>query len=205
MVRLYSFVLVLVLAQAAVLGAQSTSTNPGGPPRQSSTNQSAAQADTKATAGTGVLRVLSPTVGENLKSSMVMVRYELASPGAAAASPTYRIQLDQQDPIETLSSSYTFTGIAPGEHLLSVELVDANHTPLPGSRVEVRFRTSNPPQNASPTAQVIQSPGVQKASLALPGLEDKELPDAGGAMPLLSIVGFGVLVGGIASALRTRR
>jgi hypothetical protein len=30
------------------------------------------------------------------------------------------------------------------------------------------------------------------------------LPEAGGALPLLSVIGFGVLLGGIASALKTR-
>ena len=34
--------------------------------------------------------------------------------------------------------------------------------------------------------------------------KDQELPSAAGALPLLSVIGFGVLLGGIASAMKTR-
>jgi hypothetical protein len=34
--------------------------------------------------------------------------------------------------------------------------------------------------------------------------EKNSLPEAGGALPPLSVIGFGVLLGGIASALKTR-
>jgi hypothetical protein len=44
--------------------------------------------------------------------------------------------------------------------------------------------------------------GTEKPEAGSSG--DKNLPDAGGALPLLSLIGFGVLVGGIVSALKTR-
>jgi len=181
-------------------------------------------------ASNSVIKILSPKVDEKLGSSALSVRYELLNSGvSASASPSYRLQLDSRDPVETTSTEHSFTGLAPGKHVLTVEVVDANHTPIMGSRTEVQFTTSNqlpsagaqqpaaPRQQQPPTQQQAQPqqqqpraelmpPSVHKAYLPLPaGSGSDELPSAAGELPLLSMVGFGVLVGGGISAMRTRR
>jgi hypothetical protein len=160
-------------------------------------------------AASSSLKILSPTVGEKIGSTAVSVRYQMTNQGASAApSPTFRLQLDGRDPVETLDSEYSFTGLPPGAHSLTVELVDANHTPIGGSQAIVRFVTFTPGAN-TPTSQVngdgpLAPPTVVKAKLSLPDDND-QLPAAGGELPLLSMVGFGVLLGGVISAMRTRR
>lgn len=162
------------------------------------------------------LRILQPGVGEKISNSSVEVRYELVNRGAdAAASPTYRLQLDGRDPVETLDTSYDFTGLAPGAHTVVLELVDANHTPIGGSRAVLHFTVLAPgaqPGSAAPagpekphTTGSLAPPSIVKANLPLPGNDRNQLPSAGGELPLLSMVGFGVLVGGVISAMRGRK
>ena len=194
------------------------------------TNSSAANGSANApgTSGGNVmaassdLRILSPKLDEKIGSSSVDVRYELTNTNAdAAASPTYRVQLDGRDPSETLDTEYNFTGLAPGAHTVTIELVDANHTPIAGSRAVVHFTTFTPGANGTtnksggttngPTSGVqrprtesaLAPPQVVKANMPLPSRN--ELPNSGGELPLLSMVGFGVLVGGVISAMRSRR
>lgn len=169
-------------------------------------------------AASSSLRILSPTVGQKIGSSDVEVRYELTdSAASAAASPNYRVQLDARDPAETLDTSYTFTGLKPGAHTFTVELVDANHTPIAGSQTVVHFNTfvpgastpgstSGTPQQKPKTTGALDAPKIVRASLPLPPESPADkLPNSGGELPLLSMVGFGVLVGGVISALRTRK
>jgi len=167
-------------------------------------------------AASSSLKILSPTVGQKIGSTSVDVKYELTDAGASAApSPTYRVQLDGRDPHETLDTDYNFTGLAPGAHSVTVELVDANHTPIAGSQVIVHFNTFTPGASPAPatgtqpkpqTTGALAPPAVIKAKMPLPprGPGD-QLPSAGGELPLLSMVGLGVLVGGVISALRTRK
>lgn len=174
-----------------------------------------------AMAASNDLRILSPKLGEKIGSSDVDVRYELTNTNAdAAASPTYRVQLDGHDASETLDTEYDFTGLAPGPHTFTVELVDANHTPIPGSQAVVHFTTflpgadgnkaapgtsaspnGNAKQPSHPTALLQPQPPPAGVTLA----SRKDLPNAGGELPLLSMVGFGVLVGGVISAIRSRK
>jgi hypothetical protein len=162
------------------------------------------------------LRITSPTIGEQIGNTQVTVRYEITNRGAdAAPSPTYRVQLDGRDADETLDTSYTYTGLAPGDHAFTVQLVDANHNPIGGSQVIVHFKTftpgasspgtpANPGGTATPqTTGALAPPAVIKAKLPLPARS--ELPDAGSELPLLSLVGFGVLFGGVISAMRGRK
>ncbi len=185
-------------------------------------NTPAAPGGDNVTAASNSLRILSPKVGEKIGSSSVDVRYELTNTNAdAAASPTYRVQLDSRDPSETLDTEYNFTGLAPGAHTVYIELVDANHTPIAGSQAVVHFTTFVPGVNGTtnksggttpgPTSSVqrphteaaLAPPQVVKANLPLPSRN--ELPNSGGELPLLSMVGFGVLVGGVISAMRARK
>ncbi|HVZ16080.1 MAG TPA: hypothetical protein VG897_03110, partial [Terriglobales bacterium] len=113
-----------VLLAIPVFAKPQTASDPSASPQQDTTHA-------PITAASDSVRILSPTLGQNLGQSAVTLRYELTNQAATAnASPNYRIQLDGRDPIETLDTEYSFTGLAPGNHTIIVELVDANHVPI---------------------------------------------------------------------------
>jgi hypothetical protein len=173
------------------------------------------------------MRILSPKAGEKTTNTYANVQYELSAPVSASGSPTFRLQLDGHDPIDTTDTSYTFTGLAPGTHTVSIVAVDANGTPIQGTQAQVQFNVVQnlpEPEPKTPGAQVVGSgklvnaayqeqskPATQADSTQAgtqPGAQDsgdqQRLPSSGSGLPLLSVIGMGVLIGGIASALRTR-
>lgn len=171
------------------------------------------------------LRIVSPKNNQRIAVDFVNVRYQLTNPAAAANTlPTFQVQLDGADPVRTSSTDHTFTGLTPGAHTIAVELVDANNTPVAGTRTEVHFVVGSERPTPSPTGAALRDDEVrlhlvnvsmQTASSdttdrttpekpASAGNDTDGLPPTGSALPLLSIIGFGVLVGGIASALKTR-
>ncbi len=165
--------------------------------------------NTGATGGAqSALRILSPTAGQLLPQDFVTVKYELDNAGMAGASPNYRIRLDGRDSVITTFSEYTFTGVTPGQHTVTVELVDANNTPIANARAEVRFNTAQPtsaPATPPPGgAQRVPANAAQVRQASFSPQGSDNLPGSGSALPLLSVIGFGVLLGGIASALKTR-
>lgn len=200
-----SVTLVLISGFAA---AQNTGTPPGTSPGQGSNSGSSEQKG-GAMASSGAIKVLAPKPDEKVGASAVTLRFQLVNTGLSPdPSPTYRVQLDSRDPVEMTGTEYSFTGLAAGDHVITIDLVDANHTPVSGSHTEVRFKTEN--QGAKPAAagetSALLPPQVRRAALPLPpGDAADELPSAGGELPLLSMVGFGVLIGGVISAMRTRR
>ncbi len=141
-------------------------------------------------------------------------KFELVNPRAAAGSPNFRVQLDDGDPVLTTSTEHTFTGLSAGSHTVTVTLVDANETPIAGSRAEVGFVMLAPaPTTGTASVSGAQADVLRPAAPARPrlllasadrGQQGEELPASGSALPLLSVIGFGVLLGGIASALKTR-
>lgn len=177
------------------------------------------------------LQIVSPRNGQKIGVNFVNVRYEVTNPAAAAnPMPTFHLQLDSGSPISTNSTEYTFTGLNPGAHTVRVEMVDANGTPVSGTRAQVRFvvaSRSKVPGMQGPSATA-EAPGVpalvatafdrrspenaahnpataQKANAPSQQQNGNQgLPSSNSALPLLSVIGFGVLVGGIASALKTR-
>jgi hypothetical protein len=161
------------------------------------------------------LRILSPKLGEKIGTSDVIVRYELTNTHADASGfPTFRVQLDGRDPVETTDTSQNFSGVAPGAHTVTIELVDANYTPITGSQATVHFKTFLPgvkKSKAAPgTTTAPSGPKQPQASLqpypvVNASMRDKNLPSASSGLPLLSMVGFGVLVGGVISGMRSRR
>jgi hypothetical protein len=202
MKRVRFAVILAVMAIAAILGLQRASL---------AQNAAAAQAASN-------LRILSPHAGAQLAQDFVNVRYELVNPAVAASpTPTYQLQLDDTDPVRTASTDYTFTGLAAGKHTVTVELVDANNTPVAGTRNAVQFTvgqrrpTAGAPQGAflgpgDDGTAVLQS-RLFGAHLEVAAYDDhtaETLPNTSSALPLLSVIGFGVLLGGIASALKTR-
>jgi len=172
------------------------------------------------------VRIVSPQASEKIRDNFVDVRFEITNPGASVNTPTFQVQLDGRDPVQTTSTDQTFNGLTPGTHTVSVELVDANGTPINGSRTQVQFTVAAkqpstlPAQPRSPSASgqgprllgvaFQQDPAAQQDSAAANKDSNKQdsdgdaLPQSGSILPLMSLVGFGVLVGGITSALKTR-
>jgi hypothetical protein len=132
-----------------------------------------------------LLQITQPPAGAKLAQTFVSVQYQLTNPTIAqAGSPNFKVQLDSQDAITTTSTSQDFTGLAPGPHSVTVQLVDANGSPVSGAGASVKFTIVNPaPQSA---------------------FSGRVLPSGSSPLPLLSVIGFGVLLGGLVSAMRTR-
>jgi len=179
-----------------------------------------AVAQTGVPAVTPSLQILTPRSGENLSDDFVTVQYQLALPASASSTPTFQLQLDNHDPVQTTDTQYTFTGLPAGTHTVTVQVVDANNTPLPGVQSQVQFTvkplatpgaagTGQTPAPHLEQVSVKQQPSrnprtVSSKPLQAAQSDDGQLPRSGSALPLLSVIGMGVLVGGIASALRTR-
>jgi hypothetical protein len=220
-------------------------------------NAPAAQNAPVAPQNVSAMRFLAPQPGEKLQQSAVTVRYAIDQPQIVAAStPTFKVRLDGREPVETTEKESTFTGLAPGNHTLAVEVVDANGTPVQGTHTEIQFTVTPEPAPVDPAAakppavtapaengptnrQRRKKPQPQteppQASLSQPELisaslkivprtsfsgqsgngpsgapengrlaQDGNLPEAASALPLLSIIGAGMLIGGLLSARKTR-
>jgi hypothetical protein len=143
------------------------------------------------------LKIVAPKPDEKLQQTSVTVRYQQVSPASASGTPTYELRLDDRDPVQTTDTSYTFNGLKPGAHDLIVQVVDANNVPISGTRSEVHFVVAGPATGAGITSE---------SSAAPPSMppQSSDLPSGGSSLPLLSVIGFGILVGGVISALRTR-
>ena len=101
---------------------------------------------------TSAVRILRPSSGQALANNFVMIRFELVRPNPAGGDNNFVIQLDSRDPVNTSENEYTFTGMRPGQHTISIIEVDANGTPLPDARAEVHF-TVKSPEGALPPVQ----------------------------------------------------
>jgi hypothetical protein len=123
-------------------------------PKQNSTPQdAAAQGNGNAVQSqSSALRILGPRPGQALKNDFVIVRFELMQPNPAGGDNNFVVQLDALDSVHTSDTQYTFTGLRPGQHVLTVTEVDANRNPLPGRIAVVQFSV-DPPDGAVPPAQ----------------------------------------------------
>ena len=213
-------------------------------------------AGTMANSGQGVIannaappsvRIVSPQPGATLQQDGIQVRYQVqpAQNTPVPPSPNFVVRLDERDPVQTQDTETTFTGLRPGKHTVTVDLVDANGIAIAGSRTQVEFtivaqgvRPGN--GNATPTQSPSQSspqstrPNVQPPRTSAPRYIDPRLKTASAygehdpgqkilarnykkvslpdnpneneeAAPLLSCIGAGVVLGGLASARITRR
>jgi len=143
------------------------------------------------------VHVISPAAGEELGRAYAVVQYREPS-AKLTSSPTYELRMDGRDPVQTTETNYTFNGLKPGSHDLIVQVVNADGTPISGTRSEVRF-------TVAATATAANATGAQTSNFPpLPQPLTNDLPNGNGSLPLLSIIGFGILVGGVISALRTR-
>ena len=123
-----------------------------------------AAAQTPAPAEPPGIRILQPQAGQKLAQTFVTVRYELLNPNTAGTA-TFRLRLDDREPVETAFTEHTFTGLKPDTHVLLVEQIDANGTPIHGTRVEVRFVSTQPP----PRRQESESPPPRKPRFSSEG------------------------------------
>lgn len=193
------------------------------------------------------VRIVSPQPGATLQQDGIQVRYQVqpAQNTPVPPSPNFVVRLDERDPVQTQDTETTFTGLRPGKHTVTVDLVDANGIAIAGSRTQVEFtilaqgaRPGN--GNTSPTQAPSRSfpqstrPNVQPPRTSVPRYIDPRLKTASGssahdpgpkilarhykevslpdspngneeAAPLLSCIGAGVVLGGLASARITRR
>jgi hypothetical protein len=161
---------------------------------------------TKPTAPRRVVHIVVPDSDQSLKATSVVVRYEVSShKRTSARADLFRVQLDSQPPIETSDTTYTFDGMTPGQHDLSVELLDAKHRPILASKAEMSFVTESPDPNPELVVAPMLPPTLQKVAMFLPQAAAPIDPGDGSAeMPLLTVIGLGVLVGGMVSAMKTR-
>ena len=150
-----------------------------------------------ASAAPAPVHIISPQADEELGKAYAVVKYQNAA-SKASSSPTYELRIDERDPVQTTNTSYTFNGLQPGDHNVIVQVVDANGAPISGTRSEVHFTVAA----TAATANVADPNPSTLPPLPRPLAND--LPNSNSSLPLLSIIGFGILVGGVISALRTR-
>ncbi len=213
--RFKAIFVIFVLLIATALVAQTAGTTPASQAPPAPTNMAS-----------GSVRIVSPQAGEKIHDNFVDVRFEVTNPGVSVNTPTFQVQLDHRDPVQTTSTDQSFNGLTPGTHTVSVELVDANGTPINGSHTQIQFimtpQQPSPaqPRNPSAPGQAPRLLGVAfqqdsaatqqdsaataKDSNKQSATDDDALPQSGSILPLMSLIGFGVLVGGITSALKTR-
>jgi hypothetical protein len=159
------------------------------------------------------VRILSPKEGEVLGINIVHCKYQLVETVTAASKPTFQLQLDDRDPVRTVMTDHTFTGLKEGPHELLMMVVDANNNPIPGTRTAVNFKVQLPhPSSAASHPRLLmaaksRASTAQSSSTApepVPDAPSAELPDSGSALPLLAVLCGGALAGGALSVLRTR-
>lgn len=162
-----------------------------------------------------LVRILSPTASQRLSSNAATIRFELTNPDAVQGTPNFLVQMDGTDPVTTSQKQQVFTGLAAGAHTVTVELTDAAGIPVQGRRAAVQFFVA-PPQAQSVTPVGNAKTAPSKRELKIGGMkfqrpdpatldeDESNLPPASSPLPLISIIGFGVLVGGIVSAMKTR-
>lgn len=183
-VRIFILILALILAAPYVL--------------QTKVLAQSGQGEAAQSLQPSALRIVAPKQNEKLQQTSVTVRYQQVSPASASGTPTYELRLDDRDPVQTTDTTYTFDGLKPGAHDLIVQVIDANSVPISGTRSEVHFVVAGPATGAGTTGESTLAPP------APPLPQSSDLPSGGSSLPLLSVIGFGILVGGVISALRTR-
>src|SRR5207248_9353647 len=123
-------------------------------------------------------------------------------------TPSFQVRLDDSSPVATTSTEQTFTGVRRGAHRASVQAVDANNVPVRGTLAEVQFVILPESEQAPGAASGTAGPGLvapaKRGAGIKPAALEEEMPQSSTSLPLLAIIGFGVLAGGITSAMRAR-
>lgn len=160
------------------------------------------------------IRILTPVAGQTIQSDFADLRFETVQP-VLSGETNFLIQIDGANPINTASTEYTFTGLRAGIHSVRVTLVDANNSPIQGSAATVQFKVSAISQpartNGSRGAVVYPGQSIRGAPPAMPIPPelredgDIKIPLAGSPLPALSLIGFGLLIGGAAQTMRVQK
>lgn len=198
----------VVIVGSALLSAQSTS-QPSG---RSGGSTPAPNQTVNPVPQSQYIRILTPVAGQATTNNSVQLRFQLTNPAASAGAPNFQLQLDGADPVTTTSTEYTFSGLAPGTHSITVNLVDANGTPVTGGSAVVQFSVKAPGAAPRGSASTPATPDSGDASIdrtsstpaELSGSMREQPQMASNSLPMLSLIGFGVLIGGVASAFKTR-
>lgn len=210
--RATKLVLIALLTFTLFAGAQTASA----PPSRESGGTSPAAGTVNPTPQSALIRILTPVASQKLANDMTTVRFELTNPAAVPGTPNFLVQMDGRDPITTSQTQQVFTGLSAGAHTVTVEVVDANGTPIQGGRAAVQFLVAPPAQPGATTPPGSASGTPAKRELNIAGFkfqrpdpsllyqDESTLPPSSSPLPLISIIGFGVLVGGIVSAMKTR-
>jgi hypothetical protein len=173
----------------------------------------AARPQTSSASQPSAVRILTPAAGEALVTDYVNVKYELVQP-ALSDEPNFLVQLDAADPVHTSETSQTFSDVQPGVHTIRVTLVDANNSPVQGGAATVQFKTSTAPPVRDGSRGALDDSDAALASLTPPSIPippellangDLNIPLAGSPLPLLSLIGFGLLIAGAARTMRARQ
>ena len=151
-----------------------------------------------------ILRITAPTAGQKVAQTFVTLRWELTNPGAAAGTPNFQVRLDNRDPVTTTDTQQDLTGLSPGTHTVTILLVDANGTPVMGAVARVNFVTIDPQSSPKTNPTPSQSPPGRDVRGGSDPSDRGALPGASSPLPLFTVLGFGALLGGITSALKTR-
>ena len=142
--------------------------------------------------------IVSPKPDQKLAQSFVVVEFRTLNP-VFGSGESYELRLDGRDAVHTTEHSYTFNGLTPGTHEVALQVLATDGIPASGTGSLVSFVVD--PATAAKVG------GTQAANLPEPPLPlppPADLPNVNSSLPLLSIIGFGILVGGVISALRTR-
>jgi hypothetical protein len=208
--RATKFILIELLTFTLFLGAQTASA----PPSREPSGTSAVAGTVNPEPQSALIRILTPVASQKLTNNMATVRFELTNPTAVPGTPNYLVQMDGRDPITTSQTPQVFTGLSAGSHTVTVKVVDANGTPIQGGRAAVQFFVAQPAQPGTPPGAASTLPAKRELNIAGfkfqrpdPALlyqDESSLPPSSSPLPLISIIGFGVLVGGIVSAMKTR-
>jgi hypothetical protein len=193
--RKTGIIAVLVLLAVSIAGAQNSSSAGS----SSASNHAATR---------HLIHIVSPASGENLEGTSVSIRYEVSPPKRTSTHPSaFRIQMDSQPPVDTTETVYTFDSVIPGPHDVTVELLDSRNRPIGSSLARASFVSAAPETNPAAELEVepMLPPSLQKVAMFLPQAAAPIDPgDGSGEMPLLSVIGLGVLIGGMVSAMKTR-
>jgi hypothetical protein len=210
--RATKLVLIALLTFTLFAGAQTASA----PPSREPAGASAAAGTVNPAPQSALIRILTPVAGQKLANNMTTVRFEITNPAAVPGMPNFLVQMDGRDPTTTSQTQQVFTGLSAGAHTVTVTLVDANGTPINGGRAAVQFFVPPPAQSGATTPPGEASATPAKRELNIAGFkfqrpdpallyqDESALPPSSSPLPLISIIGFGVLVGGIVSAMKTR-
>jgi hypothetical protein len=158
------------------------------------------------------IRILAPIADQTLAGNSVDLRFEVVRP-PLGSEPSFLVQIDDASPIKTSETSYTFSGVQAGIHSVRVTLMDVNNSPAPGGLATVQFNVPTSSQFAhTDNSRVARHRPTQAISGAAPGAPippelradgDISFPMAGSPLPLLSLIGFGLLIGGATQTMRT--